>query len=127
MANPELSMDALFDLLTDRRRRYLLYCLDQKVDAVVTVDELTAMLLDWERRMNAGTEEETADLERRIRIALHHRHLPKLADAGLVEYDPRSQTVRKRGSASAVAFGQETRDEVPYLQSLFCTAANDTQ
>ena len=29
-----------------------------------------------------------------IAISLHHATLPKLADAGLIEYDPRSKTVR---------------------------------
>jgi len=27
-------------------------------------------------------------------VSLHHARLPKLADAGLIEYDPQSKTVR---------------------------------
>jgi len=33
-----------------------------------------------------------------IAVFLHHSTLPKLADAGLIEYDPRSQTARYTGS-----------------------------
>lgn len=41
----------------------------------------------------AGTEGKTASL-----VDLYPRHLPKLAAAGLVEYDARSRTVRYHGA-----------------------------
>ena len=123
MTDPQLSVDTLLDLLRNRRRRYLLYCLDQKVDSVVTVDELTAMLLDWEHRMNAGAEAGSPDSKRRIRIELHHSHLPKLADLGVVEFDSRSKTIRKRDAPSVVAFAEESHDEVPHLRSLLGASA----
>jgi hypothetical protein len=30
-------------------------------------------------------------------VDLHHNHLPRLADAGVVDYDPRSKTIRTWG------------------------------
>lgn len=41
----------------------------------------------------------TVDTSRRKRVTarLHHSTLPKLADAGVVDYDPRTGTVRYRG------------------------------
>jgi len=35
--------------------------------------------------------------ETAVAISLHHATLPKLADAGLIEYDPRSNTARYGG------------------------------
>jgi len=32
-----------------------------------------------------------------VAIALHHVHLPKLAEGGVIDYDPRSETVRYCG------------------------------
>jgi len=122
MTDPSPSAETLFDLLQNRHRRYALYSLDGNEDTVVTLSELTEEVLDWERRMNAG-KESTAELETRIRVSLHHTHLPKMAEAGLVEYDSRSETVRKENAPSVVAFMDEHQDEVPHLRSLFCTSA----
>lgn len=39
-------------------------------------------------------ESRSSDLALEVsRVALHHRHLPKLDDAGLVEYDPATNTI----------------------------------
>ena len=50
-----------------------------------TVTDLTAYISEQHR----SDEDETA-----IAVSLHHATLPKLADAGLLEYDPRSNTAR---------------------------------
>lgn len=121
MTDARLSAETLFDLLVDRRRRYLLYSLDQSPDAVTSLDELTGRVLDWERRMDAGNEP-TAELERQVRISLHHTHLPKISEAGLVEYDSRSETVRKRDVPSVAALVEDHQDEIPFLRSLLCTS-----
>lgn len=123
MTDPHLSVDTLFELLKNRRRRYLLYALDQNADSVVTLDELTALVLDWEQRTNGGLERPFDELESQIRIELHHNHLPKIAEFDLVEYDPRSETVRNRGVPSIFSFVEESHEEVPHLRSLFAMSA----
>jgi len=35
-----------------------------------------------------------ARLQRRVEISLHHNHLPALAEAGVLEYEPESRLVR---------------------------------
>ena len=77
-----LSLDDVFELLSYRRRRLALYHL---VDAEnpVDFDELVSQVVDWE----TGSLTPPRDHERTVSTALHHRHLPRLAEAGVVEYD----------------------------------------
>lgn len=57
---------------------------------------------------NGRTEREDATANERIAIALHHLHLPKLADHGLVEYDHRDREARvtDKGRRCASQFGR---------------------
>ena len=93
--NPSGSKDPLpastiFELLLDRRRRYLLYYLSQTVEAI----PLEELITELEARLTepGGREE--------IRIDLHHNHLPKLVDAMVVDYDRDAGTVDVLPTAS---------------------------
>lgn len=71
------------DLLASAYRRQVLrYLVTGDVD-VASVADLVDELIDHD---------ETADDRRRIAIKLHHVALPKLAAAGFIEYDARTQT-----------------------------------
>jgi len=74
--------DELFGVLSDRTRRRILWFLLE--ESRTTVDELADLLLGWEISGDgvAGPEERDGVL-----VSLHHVHLPRLADAGLVRYD----------------------------------------
>ena len=103
------SLDLIFDLLSNRRRRYALYYLHSQPDGVATLEEITDAVVDSQfgesntgsatgadRSTDTATECEP-DVEQRrlqVRTELQHTHLPKLEDAGVLEQDPRSQTVR---------------------------------
>lgn len=69
--------------------RMVLEYFDRRPDTVSTVEDLAAAI----DARDAAVETET-----RITIRLHHVVLPKLADRGNVDYDPRSKTVRYRTS-----------------------------
>ncbi|MFC4438393.1 MULTISPECIES: DUF7344 domain-containing protein [Natrialbaceae] len=89
------SLDLVFDLLSNRQRRYVLYYLYEQPDGVATVDELTDHVVALEHRTASSEGEDASDVHREtIRTELQHVHLPKLADAGMVEHDQRSDTVR---------------------------------
>ena len=85
------SLDQLFDLLGAMRRRFVLYYLNDVEAEVVPLAELVTHVRDsGVRAAQVPTDRET------IRLALHHVHLPKLEEAGLIEYDPRKEIVRSR-------------------------------
>lgn len=65
--------------------------------AVATVDELAAAISDQQD-----------EAQREVAIRLHHATLPKLAEAGLIDYDPRSHTARYRGDEQGDHRTEET-------------------
>lgn len=81
-APPAGSLDGIFELLRPERRRNALYALYQRADAVAVADLAEAV-----------ASREDADPER-VTAALYHVHLPKLAAAGVVDFDREEGRVR---------------------------------
>ena len=89
--------DGLFALLTHRRRRRVLAVL-RDAEEPLTLEEVAAELAGrW-----GDPEREHLD---RVRLSLHHWHLPKLAAAGAVDYDAGERTVSlsERAPGTALA------------------------
>ncbi|WP_254272936.1 DUF7344 domain-containing protein [Haloarcula marina] len=78
-------LDSLFGVLASETRRRLLEHLDGGRDPV-SVERLAVAL--------AGDGVATAEQIQQTRVSLHHRHLPALHRAGLVEWDDTSATVQ---------------------------------
>ena len=76
-------MTLLYRLLADHQRRVLLQCLRGTEDPV----SVSALVVALAQRDDQESSDETAETE----IALHHIHLPKLADTGIIEYDQSTQ------------------------------------
>ncbi|WP_227376312.1 DUF7344 domain-containing protein [Haladaptatus halobius] len=91
----DIPVDALLKVLADPCRRAVLSYLRTKNTDVATLDELAENV---QKHVEAVTSRQHA------RIVLVHQHLPALADHRLIEYDPRSQTIRYRGSTASEAF-----------------------
>ena len=77
--------ETMFRLLSSERRRALLSCLVAR-DQPWTVSALAEAVAVTEHDRPTA-EIPTTEIERR-RVLLHHSDLPRLADAGLVVYDP---------------------------------------
>lgn len=75
-------------LLSDEERRTVVAALVDLPDNVVTVRELA------DRFDGGPSPEMSAPLHHRHLVSIKHNHLPRLDEAGLVEYDARSETVR---------------------------------
>lgn len=91
-------LDTIFDLLTEQRRRYVLYYLDSQ-DRPVPIEEITEQIARWESEGSPETiPAQTSD---QIEITLAHRHLPKLDSAHCIEYDSDTQSLYLRGPSPA--------------------------
>jgi hypothetical protein len=78
-----------FEVLADDHRRTALAVLGER-DGPVGLDALARAVA---ARVATESTDERPTATRRIAITLHHHHLPKLAAAGLVEYDATTRTV----------------------------------
>lgn len=82
-AKATLSETDLHRLLTSQRRRVLLAVLEDR-SAPITLEELTSLVANREE----GIDMAAADDLNEVEITLHHGHLPKLRDIGIIDYDP---------------------------------------
>lgn len=122
MGNRTVTLDRLFEVLTEQRRRYVLYYFNEHETAVATVDDLAAQLSTWEREWEDRTDQPPERHRENLRIDLHHVHLPDLADAGLIDYDARSQTARSHLDASLRETMMSDEHECPRLETLFSSS-----
>jgi len=87
---PRLAEDQFYRALASSRPRHLLYYLLENEKCAV--EELASVLSGWEAT-TTGTMYTSADRSA-IFLQLLHNHLPRLADAGLIDYDSNSGTVQ---------------------------------
>ncbi|MFC6905895.1 DUF7344 domain-containing protein [Halalkalicoccus tibetensis] len=82
----DVVVDAVKDPL---RQETLLYVFDANTD--VSRNALADHLADWDLEADDGS---VSDEDReRMRVLLHHKHLPQLVGADLVEYDQEDGTI----------------------------------
>ena len=80
-------IDAALRALADERRRLSIRYLVETPEGTASFDEIQ----DYVTAYGADDTD-----PREVAIELHHVHLPLLTEADIVEYDPRSKTVRYR-------------------------------
>lgn len=95
------SFDQTLGLISDARRRTLLYWLKDRGSGTVALDDLVEAVVTRETAIPARDAPESRDA---VRVSLAHAHLPKLADLGIVEYDPDGTTVRYHGNPALESF-----------------------
>lgn len=89
---PPLSQDALFNALASRRSRYILHHLRSE-ETPVTLADLVDIVAAWETDKSIDL---VSDEHRHnVSMSLQHTQLPKLAMAGLVQYDDERELVDK--------------------------------
>jgi hypothetical protein len=91
-----VTVDDLFDVLADERRRLALYCLDTRGGSVALA-ELAAEVARLERGIDEGESTRLPDEDvQPVYLDLYHAHVPKMEENGVVEYDPDTGTVGLR-------------------------------
>ncbi|WP_455363925.1 DUF7344 domain-containing protein [Natronococcus wangiae] len=89
VADGGIQLREFVDALSDKRRRYVLYYLRSEQNA--EFDDVTEQVAVWEAKMlPEGLDDQ---LQKNIRINLHHAQLPKLEEAGIIGYDRRRRSV----------------------------------
>lgn len=92
-----MSQDAAFDILSNARRRFVLYYL-REAGEPVELGELARELAAWENETT--TAELTKQERKRVYVSLYQTHIQKLADADIIEYDQETSVVRLADGAS---------------------------
>lgn len=105
----ELSQDLVFDLLSSPRRRYVLYYLQEHDDGPVDLRELSEQVAAWEN--DTTVEDLTSQQRKRVYVSLYQTHIPKMAEADVIDYDQDSGTVTLTDRARAVESHLRTDDE----------------
>lgn len=91
---PPATIDEVFRLLADRRRRLLLLVLRRYDEPLTLPDAAEAVA---ERETGRSIVDLSPDRVAEVYISLYHDHLPRLVDAGLLRYDQERDMVAPNG------------------------------
>ena len=93
---PELSLDVVFDILRNRRRRMVLAAIEER-DGSTTLSELAEHIGGIENDKPPGAL--NAQERKRVYVGLYQCHLPKMDDANAIEFDKNRGTVERGAMA----------------------------
>ncbi len=116
-----LSQDLVYDILSSPRRRYVLYYL-RKEDGPIELTTLAEHVAAWE---NDTSVDSLTDQERkRVYVSLYQTHVPKLDDAGIVDYDQDEGTVSLEKAAAEIGeFLQQPSNDTLWQRIYLAIAA----
>ena len=112
-AETELPLDVIFELLKNQRRRYLLRYLEEQ-DGKVPLGELAEHVAALEN--NTTVNALTSGQRKRVYVGLYQCHLPKMDDAGVIDFNRDRGLIELNESASQLeAYLEEpTESERPW-------------
>lgn len=105
---PEVAdeLDTVFDVLRERRRRYLLYYLNDVDASEISFEEAVEAVRTY---LDADPDSDVEHSRQQIRIDLIHAQFPRLEDAGVLEYDPRRAELEVREGSPLNEWIEQTR------------------
>jgi hypothetical protein len=110
---PSVSRDALFDVLSNHRRRYAIHSLKQH-ERTTSIGDLAEQVAAWE---NGVPRVDLSAAERkRVYTALQQFHLPKMDATGVIEFDDARGTVTLTAAADGldVYLDVVSEDDIPW-------------
>ena len=108
--NTTLSQDVAFDLLSNARRRFVLRQLQEGQDPI-ELGGLAGALAAKEN--GVSVEKLTAQQRKRTYVSLYQTHIPKLVEAGVIEYDRDAGVVSSTDHVDELAAYFHTPLEMP--------------
>ncbi|RBI60746.1 hypothetical protein DMJ13_17485 [halophilic archaeon] len=90
MSRDSIGFDSVLGLCQHQHRRIVLALLTEEQRSL-TLNDLTKTILKYNHQ--TAITEASEDVITEIRLSLHHVHLPKLASAGLINYNPERHLV----------------------------------
>ncbi|WP_207591731.1 DUF7344 domain-containing protein [Halomontanus rarus] len=97
-------IDAIFEMFAHHRRRYALRGLRMHDNPMALADLADEVAI---RENEAPITEISPEAVKRIYLSLYHTHIPKLEDAGFVQYDQDRDSVVLSGRVEQVEQYQE--------------------
>lgn len=118
-----MSQDDAFDILSNARRRFVLYYL-REAGEPVELGELAGELAAWENETTPA--ELTKQQRKRVYVSLYQTHIQKLADADVIDYDQDSGMVRLADGSSQIgeylSVGTEDDDRTRWQEAYIALA-----
>jgi len=90
-----ISPDTILSAVANEHRRAILDALDNASEKTLEYDVLVDRVADRVRDEDAKWESD--EHRQRVRIALHHTHLPKLDEARIIDYEGETDNIRFTG------------------------------
>ena len=117
-----LSEETIFELLSNRRRRYTIHALKHADDAM-TVKRIAERVAAWEHGITPDAVE--YDQRRNVHSTLTRTHLPLLEESGVIEYDAEANLVEPTAALSDLDIYVEVLrgKEIPWSQYYLGLAA----
>lgn len=114
--SPELMLEEVFDLLSNKRRRGVFHYLKETDSDQVTVDELVEAVVAWE---SSPTPNEITESQRAsVYSSLVQTHLPRMVEASVIEYDSDEGTIASTDRTHEVELYLEhsPRRDIPWAE-----------
>jgi hypothetical protein len=114
-ADEAVSTDEVFELLSNKRRRFAIHYL-KRTDDQADLGNLSEHVAAWET--DTPLREVDSAQRKRVYTSLQSHHLPKLDDQGVVDYDERAGEVELTDTAADLEMYLEIvdRKDVPWSQ-----------
>jgi hypothetical protein len=100
-----LTKSEVFDLLRNQRRRFVLHYLKNNPDGEVTLGTLADQVAAWE--YGVAPEDVSSTQRKRVYTTLQQSHLPKMDEAGILEFDQDRGTIAPTETVSEITIYME--------------------
>lgn len=111
--SPRISDDELFEVLSNRRRRYAVHALEA-TDGAAEIGDVAEQVAAWE--YDVDVEGVSYEERKRVYTALQQSHLPMMDDAGIVEFNKNRGLVEPTESLNDIEVYMEVvqGNEIPW-------------